>query len=36
MGNTKNHYSANFKEETVKLSYERDNIKELAKQPCET
>ena len=32
MGNIKNHYSTSFKEEAVKLSYERDNIKELAEQ----
>lgn len=32
MGNIKNHYSTAFKEEAVKLSYERDNIKELAEQ----
>ena len=32
MGNIKNHYSISFKNEAVKLSYERDNIKELAEQ----
>lgn len=32
MGNIKNHYSTTFKEEAVRLSYQRGNIKELAEQ----